>query len=69
MNVPEAQALVAEARKLIVEQGYDGSIGVVTPFRAQANRIRTLAQQDAELVGAARGGAVRRRHGPRVSRR
>jgi very-short-patch-repair endonuclease len=49
MNLPEAQALVAEARKLIVEQGYDGSIGVVTPFRAQANRIRTLAQQDAEL--------------------
>jgi very-short-patch-repair endonuclease len=49
MNLPEAQALIAEARKLIVEQGYSGTIGVVTPFRAQANRIRTLAQQDAEL--------------------
>jgi very-short-patch-repair endonuclease len=41
--------LIREVRRLAVEQGYAGSIGVVTPFRAQANRLRTLAQQDAEL--------------------
>jgi very-short-patch-repair endonuclease len=51
LNVPEAEAVVAELRKLVVEQGYGGAIGVVTPFRAQANRIRAMAQQDAELSG------------------
>ncbi len=49
VNLPEAQALVAEVRALMVEDGYDGTIGVVTPFRAQANRIRALAQHDAGL--------------------
>src|SRR5207253_10183142 len=32
-------------------QGYSGAIGVVTPFRAHANRIRTLVHQDHELSG------------------
>ncbi len=49
LNVPEAEAVVAEVRTLIVKQGYNGAIGVVTPFRAQANRIRTLVHQDTEL--------------------
>src|SRR5205814_10296638 len=49
LNAPEADALVREIRTLIVEQGYSGAIGVVTPFRAQANRIRTLVHQDQEL--------------------
>jgi very-short-patch-repair endonuclease len=51
MNVPEAEAVIAELRKLVVEQGYGGAIGVVTPFRAQANRLRAMAQQDVELSG------------------
>jgi very-short-patch-repair endonuclease len=51
LNVPEAEAVVAEVRKLVVEGGYGGAIGVVTPFRAQANRIRTLAHQDPEISG------------------
>ena len=49
LNVPEAEAVVKEVRKLTVEQGYNGAIGVVTPFRAHANRIRTLVHQDHEL--------------------
>jgi len=49
LNPVEAEAVVAEVRKLVVEQGYNGVIGVVTPFRAQANRIRTLVHQDQEL--------------------
>jgi very-short-patch-repair endonuclease len=49
LNTAEADAAVAEVRKLVVKQGYNGAIGVVTPFRAQANRIRTLVHQDAEL--------------------
>jgi very-short-patch-repair endonuclease len=50
LNPTEADAVVAEVRRLVVEQGYDGAIGVVTPFRAHANRIRTLVHQDTELT-------------------
>jgi hypothetical protein len=34
-NEDEARAVVAELRRLIVERQFEGSIGVVTPFRAQ----------------------------------
>ena len=50
LNGPEAEAVIAEIRKLTLDGGYTGAIGVVTPFRAQANRIRTLAHQDPELA-------------------
>ncbi len=50
LNSPEAGALVVEVRRLVIERGYKGAIGVVTPFRAQANRIRTLIHQDSELT-------------------
>lgn len=49
LNTVEAEAVVAEVRKLIVAEGYAGAVGVVTPFRAHANRIRTLVHQDQEL--------------------
>jgi very-short-patch-repair endonuclease len=49
LNPAEAEATVAEVRRLVVERGYGGAIGVVTPFRAQANRIRTLTHQDRDL--------------------
>ena len=49
LNGPEAAAVVKEVRKLVVDRGYHGAIGVVTPFRAHANRIRTLVHQDREL--------------------
>jgi len=39
-NLQEADTVVAEIRKLVLENKYKGSIGVVTPFRAQANLIR-----------------------------
>jgi very-short-patch-repair endonuclease len=51
LNTVEAEAIVAEVRQLAVTEGYSGAIGVVTPFRAQANRIRTLVHQDRELSG------------------
>ncbi len=50
LNTAEAEAVVRELRTLIVEEGYNGEIGVVTPFRAQANRIRALVHQDEELA-------------------
>ena len=44
INEEEARAVVQEIERL-VGQGYRGSIGVVSPFRAQANRIRDLVYQ------------------------
>ena len=42
LNEAEAQAVVKELERMILGQGYRGSIGVVTPFRAQVNRIRDI---------------------------
>lgn len=47
-NSIEAGAVVEEIRKLL-KRGYTGSIGVVTPFRAQANLIRQLVYRDKAL--------------------
>uniref|UniRef100_E6QI97 DNA2/NAM7 helicase-like C-terminal domain-containing protein n=1 Tax=mine drainage metagenome TaxID=410659 RepID=E6QI97_9ZZZZ len=49
VNEAEARAVVAEIEKLILS-GYRGSIGVVSPFRAQINRIRQLVSQRVELA-------------------
>ncbi|MGD9665356.1 MAG: AAA domain-containing protein, partial [Novosphingobium sp.] len=48
-NVPEAQSVLAELRRLTLEQDYRGTIGVVTPFRAQANFIRERIETDPAL--------------------
>jgi len=48
LNEVEAKAVVGELNRL-VEQGYSGSVGVVSPFRAQANRVRDLVNQDDRL--------------------
>ena len=45
LNLTEAQAVVDELKRLC-DQRYNGSIGVVSPFRAQADRIRELAYKD-----------------------
>ncbi|MBI4905893.1 MAG: ATP-binding protein [Acidobacteria bacterium] len=50
INPVEADAVVQSIHALVVEQEFDGAIGVVTPFRAQANRIRTLVMQHKELA-------------------
>ena len=42
LNETEADAVVQELERMVLQQGYRGSIGVVTPFRAQANRIRDI---------------------------
>ena len=49
MNDEEARAVVKEIERLILGVGYSGSIGVVTPFRAQANRINDLISQQQSL--------------------
>jgi len=51
VNEIEAKSVVREIEKLIYERNYNGSIGVVTPFRAQANLIRQLVSSNTDLQG------------------
>lgn len=49
LNEDEALAVIKEIERLI-NQGYRGSIGVVSPFKAQANRIRDLINNHDNLI-------------------
>ena len=51
-NDEEARAVVKELKRLVLEQHYKGSVGVVSPFRAHANRIRDLVAQETHLEQA-----------------
>jgi very-short-patch-repair endonuclease len=48
-NREEAEAVVRELRRLLVDQEYDGTVGVISPFRAQANLIRERVTSDPDL--------------------
>lgn len=48
VNQEEARRVVDELQRLL-NQGYRGSVGVVSPFRAQANLIRDLVSQNENL--------------------
>ena len=50
VNADEANAIVHVIKKLVIKQGYLGSIGVVTPFRAHANIIREKVLNDNKLA-------------------
>jgi len=64
-NQDEAVAVIRELRRLVIDQRFPGEIGVVTPFRVQANRIDELARQDDALsaVLAARNFIAETAHG------
>ena len=49
VNQIEAKTVADEIRKLVENKKYTGSIGVVTPFRAQANLIREMINADKTL--------------------
>lgn len=49
VNEKEAQAVVRKVRNLLLKRGYKGTIGVVSPFRAHANRIREIISKDKDL--------------------
>jgi len=51
-NRREADAVVQTLAELILEKDYRGTVGVVTPFRAQANLISKLVSQYGELYRA-----------------
>lgn len=50
INRAEAEAVVRELKRIAVEQRFSGEIGVVTPFRAQANLIDELVTADNSLA-------------------
>lgn len=50
INRAEAIAVVEELRRIAITQRFAGEMGVVTPFRAQANLIEELAAQDDVLA-------------------
>jgi len=52
VNTEEARAVVAKLRDLVLAKGYAGTVGVVTPFRAQANAIIEAVNADATLSAA-----------------
>lgn len=45
-NDIEAHKIVEEIRHLIVDNAYQGTVGVVTPFRKQADLIKNLIEKD-----------------------
>lgn len=50
VNQTEAAAVVDELRRTVISQRFSGEIGVVTPFRAQANLIEELINRDDALA-------------------
>jgi very-short-patch-repair endonuclease len=52
VNIAEARAVVETLRDLMLSKGYTGTVGVVTPFRAQANVITEAMNADAALSNA-----------------
>lgn len=49
----EAQAVVSALRDLLIQRRYEGSVGVVSPFRAQAQLLQALVARDSGLTAAA----------------
>lgn len=48
-NDIEAHEIMNELKRLVIDNDYHGSVGVVTPFRSQADRIRKVIEENAEL--------------------
>ena len=52
-NSAEATAVVSALRDLLVDRGYQGSVGVVTPFRAQVALLQRAVADDPQLTAVA----------------
>ena len=49
VNVTEAKKVLEAIKDLLIEKNYKGSVGVVSPFRNQANLITKLVFEDSSL--------------------
>ena len=52
INQAEVEKIVSQLELLVLKRGYLGSIGVVSPFRAQANAVRQAVEKNAQLSAA-----------------
>lgn len=52
-NPREAAAVIAALRDLLVTRNYQGSVGVVTPFRAQVGLLQRAIAEDPDLTARA----------------
>lgn len=52
-NVTEAKAVCDALRDLLIVRGYTGSVGVVTPFRSQAQCLQELVAASADITAVA----------------
>lgn len=52
-NAPEAKAIVDALHELLVTRRYEGTVGVVTPFRAQAQLIESMLAETPSLAEVA----------------
>jgi len=50
VNQAEAAAIIQELRRIAIAERFSGEVGVVTPFRAQANLIEELLARDDVLA-------------------
>jgi len=50
VNKAEADEIIRQLSKLVIDDVYRGSIGIVTPFRAQAEYIRKRVSKNTELI-------------------
>jgi len=49
INLVEIKAIIKFLHDLVINKNYEGTVGLVSPFRAQVNKIRELVSNDAEL--------------------
>lgn len=54
----EAKLVAATAHDIIIRAGFTGSLGIITPYSAQAVCIREYIKRDAALMGCARGRTI-----------
>src|SRR2546425_2545517 len=50
LNENEAKRVVEELGRIILHQGYPGTIGIISPFRAQVSLIRDPVSQNAQFA-------------------
>lgn len=50
VNAQEAEAVVAALDDLLLKRGFEGTVGVVTPFQAQSQLIRSLIAKHSTLA-------------------
>ena len=51
-NDSEVSAIIEEIKRLVIDNTYTGTVGVVTPFKAQAERIEKAIVKDTTLKNA-----------------